>query len=87
MFRSAGSDVFALRDPEISKETNIFYRGIVFLTMAGLSALFIGELFVYKDEPITRKWDTSAFLKEKRQKAVGAPVGWLRAYREGSQTD
>ena len=54
---------FALRDLKYQKKRT-FFIVVLFLTMAGLSALFIGELFVYKDDRITRKYDTSAFLQK-----------------------
>lgn len=65
---------FALRDLKYQKKRT-FFIVVLFLTMAGLSALFIGELFVYKDDRITRKYDTSAFLQKTTEGCRCA--GWM----------
>ena len=54
---------FVRRDLRGQKGRTIFLA-TVFMAAAVISFLFIGELFVYRDDRITKKYDTSAYLQQ-----------------------
>lgn len=53
---------FATKDLKRQKGRTVFMTAVLF-ALAIISFIFIGELAVYKDDRITRKRDTSAFLQ------------------------
>ena len=54
---------FVSRDLRGQKGRTIFLA-TVFVTAAAISFLFIGELSVYRDDRITKKYDNSAYIQQ-----------------------